>query len=103
MRILVVGAGGVGASIVSIAEERDFFDRCIIADVSQERAQQAVDWLDDPSRFEATKVDARDAGMLAALMEAERIDAVVNACDPRLNPPISRPRSAPGRRTSTWP
>jgi len=88
MRILVVGAGGVGASIASIAEERDFFDRCVIADVSQERAQRAIDDLDDPSRFEAAKVDARDQAALVDLMRSMRIDAIVNACDPRLNPPI---------------
>lgn len=88
MRILVVGAGGVGASIASIAEERDFFDRCVIADVSQERAQKAIDALDDPSRFTAAKVDARDRVALVDLMQSEKIDVVVNACDPRLNPPI---------------
>ena len=88
MRILVVGAGGVGASIASIAEERDFFDRCVIADVSQERAQKAIDVLDDPSRFTAAKVDARDKDELVHLAVAEKIDVVVNACDPRLNPPI---------------
>jgi saccharopine dehydrogenase-like NADP-dependent oxidoreductase len=88
MRFLVVGAGGVGASIASIAEERDFFDRCVIADITQERAQQAIDLLDDPSRFTAARVDARDRHALVELMEAERIDAVINACDPRLNPAI---------------
>ncbi len=88
MRFLVVGAGGVGASIASIAEERDFFDRCVIADMSLERAQHAIDALDDPSRFVAAKVDARDVRGLVDLMQAEKIDTVVNACDPRLNPPI---------------
>jgi saccharopine dehydrogenase (NAD+, L-lysine forming) len=88
MKFLVVGAGGVGASIASIAEERDFFDKCVIADMSQERAQQAVDVLDDPSRFVAAKVDARDERALVDLMQSEKIDAVINACDPRLNPPI---------------
>ena len=88
MRILVVGAGGVGASIASIAEERDFFDRCVIADVSQERAQKAIDALDDPSRFTAAKVDARDRRRSSTWLQAEKIDVVVNACDPRLNPPI---------------
>jgi saccharopine dehydrogenase (NAD+, L-lysine forming) len=88
MRILVVGAGGVGASIASIAEERDFFDHCVLADLSQERAQKAIDALDDPSRFSAAKVDARDRATLVDLMQAERIDVIVNACDPRLNPPI---------------
>ena len=88
MRILVVGSGGVGASIASIAEERDFFDHFVIADITQERAQKAIDDLDDPSRFHAAKVDARDQRALVDVMQSEKIDVIVNACDPRLNPPI---------------
>ena len=48
MRILVVGAGGVGASMASIAETRDFFESFVLADLSIETAQAAIDALDDP-------------------------------------------------------
>ena len=48
MNILVVGAGGVGASMASIAETRSFFDSFVLADISRERALQAVAELDDP-------------------------------------------------------
>ena len=88
MRILVVGAGGVGAAIASIAQRRTFFDHMVLADVDGERAERAVARLTDGGRFAAARVDASDAGSVAALAREIRADVVVNACDPRLNPPI---------------
>ncbi len=88
MRILVVGAGGVGAAIASIAERRAFFDHMVLADVDVERAERAVARLADGGRFAAARVDASDAESVAALARESRADVVVNACDPRLNPPI---------------
>jgi saccharopine dehydrogenase (NAD+, L-lysine-forming) len=38
MRILVIGAGGVGAAVAAIARRRSFFDRMVLADISAERA-----------------------------------------------------------------
>jgi saccharopine dehydrogenase (NAD+, L-lysine-forming) len=88
MRILVVGAGGVGAAIASIAERRDFFERMVLADVDLARAQRAVARLQSGDRFAAARVDASDAESVAALARETNADVVVNACDPRLNPPI---------------
>jgi saccharopine dehydrogenase (NAD+, L-lysine-forming) len=88
MNILVIGAGGVGASIASIAETRDFFQKFILADVSLETARSAVGALDDPGRFEARRLDARSETEICELVRSEKIDVVVNACDPRLNQPI---------------
>jgi len=42
MRILVVGAGGVGSAVVPIAVRRGFFERMIVADYDAGRAEQAV-------------------------------------------------------------
>jgi saccharopine dehydrogenase-like NADP-dependent oxidoreductase len=53
MNILVIGAGGVGASMASIAEDRSFFSSFTLADISVESAQRAIDELDDPGRFRA--------------------------------------------------
>jgi saccharopine dehydrogenase-like NADP-dependent oxidoreductase len=88
MRILVVGAGGVGAAVGAIAARRDFFERLVVADVDRDRAERAVARLDDPSRFAAATVDASDPGSVADLARATGADVVLNACDPRLNPPI---------------
>ena len=87
MRILVVGAGGVGGAAAAIARRRGFFERMVLADVSAERAEAAVARLGD-ERLGAAQVDARDADAIVALARAEGIDTILNACDPWLNPPI---------------
>ncbi len=88
MRILVIGAGGVGSAVAAIAKRRDFFERMVLADLSADRANAALARLGGDARFGAVALDASDTGAIAALAEAERIDVILNACDPWLNPPI---------------
>ena len=95
MRILVVGAGGVGGAAAAIARRRGFFERMVLADVSSERAEAAVARLGD-DRLGAAQVDARDADAIVALARAEGIDTILNACDPWLNPPIFAAAAAAG-------
>ena len=87
MRILVLGAGGVGAATAAIARRRDFFDHMVLADLDPARARAAVAGLDD-GRFSASGIDASDRRAIVELARAERADVILNACDPRLNPPI---------------
>jgi saccharopine dehydrogenase (NAD+, L-lysine-forming) len=87
VRVLVIGAGGVGAAAATVAARRDFFERMVLADVDASRAQAAVDRAGDP-RFAAAAVDASDPAAIAALAREERADAVLNAVDPRFNPAI---------------
>jgi saccharopine dehydrogenase-like NADP-dependent oxidoreductase len=87
VRVLVIGAGGVGAAVASVAQRRDFFDRLVLADVDPARAHAAVDHAGD-ARFAAATVDASDAESIAELARAERADVILNAVDPRFNPPI---------------
>ena len=87
MRILVIGAGGVGTAVAAIARRRGFFERMVLADVVEERARAAAASTGD-ARFGAARADASDADAIVALAEAERADVIVNACDPWLNPPI---------------
>jgi len=86
MRVLVLGAGGVGSSAAAIAARRPFFERMVLADVDAARAERSVAGLGD--RFGSAQVDASDVGSIVELIRAERVDAVLNACDPRFNPPI---------------
>jgi len=95
VRILVIGAGGVGAAAASVAARRDFFERIVLADVDASRAQAAADRTGDP-RFAAAAVDASDAAAIADLARAERADAVLNAVDPRFNPAIFEAAFAAG-------
>ena len=41
MRVLVIGAGGVGSAVVPIAARRDFFERMVVADYDAGRAERA--------------------------------------------------------------
>jgi saccharopine dehydrogenase (NAD+, L-lysine-forming) len=88
MRVLVVGAGGVGAAFAAIAQRRPRFERVVLADVALERAQAVATRLAEPDRFTAERVDASDRGDLVELIGRVRPDAVLNACDPRFNEPI---------------
>ena len=65
MRIILIGAGGVGEAFARIAARRDFFDACVVADYDPARADRTVAAVTDP-RFRAAQVDASDAGSVAA-------------------------------------
>jgi saccharopine dehydrogenase (NAD+, L-lysine forming) len=88
MRVLVVGAGGVGAAFAAIAQRREAFERVGLADVAPERVRSVVASLGEPGRFSAERVDASDQADVVRLIGRVRPDAVLNACDPRLNVPI---------------
>ncbi|MEQ1701711.1 MAG: saccharopine dehydrogenase NADP-binding domain-containing protein, partial [Ilumatobacteraceae bacterium] len=87
MRLLVVGAGGVGSSIVSIAARREVFEHIVVADVDMARATRAAARVGSP-HVVGTRVDASDRLDLVELARSVRADVIVNACDPRFNPPI---------------
>lgn len=52
MRVLVVGAGGVGSSIVSIAARREVFEQIVVADVDLDDLQS--------SRIKGTTIPLHD-------------------------------------------
>jgi saccharopine dehydrogenase (NAD+, L-lysine forming) len=80
MRILLVGAGGVGAAFAAIAARRDFFEHVLIADYDLARGEKAAA-VDD--RFSAAQVDASDAASVQALVREHDVTHVLNAVDPR--------------------
>jgi saccharopine dehydrogenase (NAD+, L-lysine-forming) len=87
MRILVVGAGGVGSALAPIAARRDFFEHIVFADHSEQRARRVVDRYGD-GRFSAALVDAGDATAVAELAAANACDVILNAVDPRFVMPV---------------
>jgi len=87
MRILVVGSGAVGAAVGAVAKRRSFFERITFADLDPARPAAVVEREGD-DRFAAAQVDAGDREALIALMRETGADAVLNAADPRFNPPI---------------
>ena len=87
MRILLVGAGGVGSAVVPIAARRTFFESMVVADYDKKRADRAIAQVDDP-RFVADQVDASDAQSVADLTRKHQVTHVLNAVDPRFVLPI---------------
>ena len=87
MRILILGAGGVGSAAAGIAARRSFPSHVVVADYNRGRADSAVAALDD-DRFVAAQVDASDRSAVEKLIADERIDAVLGATDPRFTMPI---------------
>ena len=91
MRVLVIGAGGVGSAFVTIASGREAISHITVADISKDRAEFAVGTAsnnDRGDRVEAAAVDASSADSVAELARASKADVVLNACDPRFNPGI---------------
>ena len=84
MRVLVVGAGGVGSAAAAIAARRSFFSRFVVADFDLARAQRAV----ADSRFVAARVDASNSSDIADLCREHGITHVLNAVDPRFVMPV---------------
>jgi saccharopine dehydrogenase (NAD+, L-lysine-forming) len=89
VRILILGAGGVGSAAARIAARRPFASHVVVADYDRSRAEAAVAAVADP-RFVAAALDASDQAAIEALIAAERIDAVLGATDPRFTMPIFR-------------
>ncbi|UXY25797.1 saccharopine dehydrogenase family protein [Streptomyces sp. HUAS TT20] len=91
MRVLLVGAGGVGTAITRIAARRPFFDLMVVADYDLARAEAAVAALGaDAARFRAERVDAGDESAVAELLARHGCDALLNATDPRFVMPLFR-------------
>ena len=82
MRILLVGAGGVGSAIAAIAARRDFAE-LVVADYDLARAQRAA-----ADRSPAIRLDARDSGAVAEAITAHGCDVLLNATDPRFVMPL---------------
>jgi len=95
MRILLVGAGGVGGAITTIAARRRFPEAVVVADFDPDRAEKAVASVGD-ERFTAAQVDASDERAVLALLAEHRCDVLLNATDPRFVMPLFRAALAAG-------
>ncbi|MEZ5184823.1 MAG: saccharopine dehydrogenase C-terminal domain-containing protein [Candidatus Nanopelagicales bacterium] len=82
MRILIIGAGGVGSSAALIAARRDFYDHIVIADYDGSRAGALADRIGD-ARFSAVELDASDAQAVAQACRSHAVTHVLNVVDPR--------------------
>ncbi|MDN4599357.1 saccharopine dehydrogenase family protein [Leifsonia sp. NPDC014704] len=89
MRILLIGAGGVGNAIAKIAARRAFYELIVVSDYDPARAQAAVDWIrarhgdEVAARFIAARIDASDPASVAAVAREHRATHVMNAVEPK--------------------
>jgi len=93
MRILLVGAGGVGDAIAKIAARRDFFELMVVSDYDLARAERTIAWItakhgDQNGRFVAAKIDASDPDNVTAVAREHRASHVMNAVEPKFVPTI---------------
>ena len=94
MRILLVGAGGVGDAVAKLAAERDFYELFVISDYDLNRAEHTLEWIANrhgdevASKFLAIKIDASNAAGVAATAKEHGITHILNAVEPKFVPTI---------------
>ncbi len=89
MRVLLVGAGGVGEAAAVLAGERGFLERLVVGDIAGHRAAQVAERARGAgTAAEGVTLDAGDSAAVAELALQEKVDVIFNACDPRFVPAI---------------
>ena len=93
MRILLVGAGGVGDAIAKIAARRSFFEMMVVSDYDITRAERTIAWIEarhgaQQGRFVAERIDASNPDNVAAIAQMHDITHVMNAVEPKFVPSI---------------
>ena len=87
MKLLILGAGGVGSAAARIAARRPFLQSVVLADYDAGRAERAAAATGD-DRFSSARVDAGDQAAIERLLADTDADAVLGATDPRFTMPI---------------
>ncbi len=95
MKLLILGAGGVGSAAAKIAARRSFPESVVLADYDAERAERAAAATGD-ARFSSARVDAGDQSAIERLLAETGADAVLGATDPRFTMPIFQAALASG-------
>ena len=94
MRILLVGAGGVGDAIAKIAAERDFFEVMVVSDYDLSRAEKSIEWIrarhgdEVAAKFIPAKIDASNAANVVEICKAHEITDLINAVEPKFLPTV---------------
>lgn len=86
MRMMLVGAGAVGESILKILQVRDaectWLEFALVCDFDLDRAKEVVGRLEEPERFAAEKVNATITSEIVSLIKKYKIDFLMDAAPP---------------------
>ena len=88
MRVILVGAGGVGEAISAIAKPRQWMELMVLAEYNVKRAEEVQKKLGDPNRFPVEFLDASKQEDIEALARRYKADLIMNAVDPVFNQQI---------------
>jgi saccharopine dehydrogenase-like NADP-dependent oxidoreductase len=94
MRILLVGAGGVGDAIAKVASERFFYEVMVVSDYDLTRAEKTIEWIKNKrgdevaAKFIAAKIDASNASNVVDICRAHNITHLINAVEPKFLPTV---------------
>ena len=94
MRILLVGAGGVGDAIAKVASERSFYEVMVVSDFDLTRAEKSIEWIRNrqgdevAAKFIAAKIDASNASSIVELCRSHNITHLINAVEPKFVPTV---------------
>ncbi len=94
MRILLVGAGGVGDAIAKIAARRTFYEHIVVSDYDVARAEKTIAWIaqkhgaDVAGRFTPASIDASDPDSVERVAREHGATHVMNAVEPKFVPTI---------------
>ncbi|TFC05612.1 ATP-binding protein [Cryobacterium adonitolivorans] len=89
MKILLVGAGGVGDAFAKIVARRSFYEHVVVSDYELGRAERTIASIaarhgaDVAARFTAARVDASDPEVVARVAREHGATHVMNAVEPK--------------------
>ncbi|WP_037373203.1 saccharopine dehydrogenase NADP-binding domain-containing protein, partial [Anaerovorax odorimutans] len=85
MKLLIIGAGGVGTSAAKIIKRAGeggmWAEKVVISDYNEARAKQVSEECDD-ERFVYEKIDASDSKNIKDIIKKHGITFVMNAVEP---------------------
>ena len=106
MRMMLVGAGAVGESILKVMQWRDpkgeWLKYVLVCDYDLKRAEEVVTMMKGDTRFEASKIDAINTEEMAEMIREHKIDFVMDAAPPFASNMILTLRLKQVQTTEVW-
>ena len=89
MKLLIIGAGGVGTSAAMIIKragnEADWAEKVVISDYNPARAEEVANKICGGGKFVPDKIDAGNSDSIKEVMKKHGITFVMNAVEPLFN------------------